>query len=266
MYSLFASLVETLAGVLSPVFAASATAAAIIAFTMLVRIALHPLARAAVRGEKARRKLAPQLAVVRKKYAKNPERMQKEILALHAKEGTSMFAGMLPMLAQLPIFFVMYHVFSSAKVGGESNELLGHTLFAAPLGSRWTDALADGGLFGPRGLVYAGLFLVIAAVASWSFVRARKQAAGAELPELPGVGAGAGASMVKWMPLLSFGTLITAAVVPLAAGLYVATTTAWTVAERAWLHREKPAEGPEWAVRARRRAVQSVNAVLRSAR
>ncbi|MGO4463723.1 hypothetical protein AB4039_41660, partial [Streptomyces sp. M-16] len=41
------------------------------------------------------------------------------------------------------------------------------------------------------------------------------------------------------LPLLSFGTLITAAVVPLAAGLYLLTTTAWSVAERAWLQHRK---------------------------
>ncbi|MFF0743142.1 YidC/Oxa1 family membrane protein insertase [Streptomyces sp. NPDC004111] len=250
MYSLFASLVEALAGLLEPLFAASATAAAIVAFTMLVRIALHPLARAAARGEKARRKLAPRLAAVRKKHAKNPERMQKEILALHAEEKISPFAGILPTLLQLPIFFVMYHVFSSAKVGDEANELLGHRLFAAPLGSRWADALADGGVLGPQGVVYAGLFLVIAAVATWSFLRARRNAAGAELPQ-PTLGAGTantpGTGLLKWLPLLSFGTLVTAAVVPLAAGLYVATTTAWTVAERAWLHRERPADGPAQA-------------------
>ncbi len=41
------------------------------------------------------------------------------------------------------------------------------------------------------------------------------------------------------LPLLSFGTLITAAVVPLAAGLYLLTTTAWSVAERAWLQYRK---------------------------
>lgn len=62
-----------------------------------------------------------------------------------------------------------------------------------------------------------------------------------------GLGAGAGvlsaeqeAAMRKMggvLPLLSFGTLITAAVVPLAAGLYLLTTTAWSVAERAWLQR-----------------------------
>ncbi len=41
------------------------------------------------------------------------------------------------------------------------------------------------------------------------------------------------------LPLLSFGTLVTAAVVPLAAGLYLLTTTAWSVAERVWLEHRK---------------------------
>ncbi len=52
------------------------------------------------------------------------------------------------------------------------------------------------------------------------------------------------------LPLLSFGTLITAAVVPLAAGLYLVTTTAWAVAERAWLQyrKEQRREAPVAAV------------------
>jgi YidC/Oxa1 family membrane protein insertase len=248
VYALFASLVERLSALLEPVFAASATAAAVVVFTMLVRIALHPLSRAAVRGEKARARLAPQLAAVRRKHAKRPERMKEEILALHAKEKVSPFAGMLPMLVQLPVFFVMYHVFSSTEVGGRANGLLGHRLFAAPLGSRWGDALSQGGPFGAQGLVYGGLFAVIAAVATWSFLRARRNPALAETAQLTGgagTGTGApGAGFVKWLPLLSFGTLITAAVVPLAAGLYVATTTAWTVAERAWLHRDREERKP----------------------
>lgn len=41
------------------------------------------------------------------------------------------------------------------------------------------------------------------------------------------------------MPLLSFATLITVAVVPLAAALYVVTSTTWTVFERAVLFREQ---------------------------
>lgn len=58
------------------------------------------------------------------------------------------------------------------------------------------------------------------------------------------------------LPLLSFGTLITVALVPLAAGLYLVTTTAWSVAERAWLqYRKDRAEGAERTVSGAERSV-----------
>ncbi|WP_349628709.1 hypothetical protein [Streptomyces benahoarensis] len=117
--------------------------------------------------------------------------------------------------------------------------LLGHTLLGAPLGGHWTQALADGGPFGPHGLVYLGLFALVTAVATWNVRRARAAAArrpDAAAPALPGA-----AGLTKALPLLSYATLITVAVVPLAAALYVVTTTAWTAAERALLHRDRPA-------------------------
>ncbi|WP_405980541.1 YidC/Oxa1 family membrane protein insertase [Streptomyces sp. NBC_00158] len=206
--SVFTDLVVELGRLLEPVLAESATAAAIVLFTVLVRLALYPLGRAAFR-------------------AATPA------------------AGCLPMLLQLPVFYLMYQSFSS---GGE---LLGHRLFAAPLGARWTGALEEGGPFGAQGLVFLGLFAAIAVVAAWSAVRGRRAAAAAPVPvPVAGKGASKGkgaqpalsAEQVEAMrkvggvlPLLSFGTLVTAAVVPLAAGLYLLTTTAWSVGERAWL-------------------------------
>ncbi|MFE1558338.1 YidC/Oxa1 family membrane protein insertase [Streptomyces sp. NPDC058734] len=210
--SVFTDLVVELGRLLEPVLAESATAAAIVLFTVLVRLALYPLGRAAFR-------------------AATPA------------------AGCLPMLLQLPVFYLMYQSFSS---GGE---LLGHRLFAAPLGARWTGALEEGGPFGAQGLVFLGLFAAIAVVAAWSAVRGRRAAAAAPVPvsvAVPVAGKGKGgqpalsAEQVEAMrkvggvlPLLSFGTLVTAAVVPLAAGLYLLTTTAWSVGERAWLQYRK---------------------------
>ncbi|AQT72655.1 hypothetical protein [Streptomyces sp. fd1-xmd] len=75
------------------------------------------------------------------------------------------------------------------------------------------------------------------------------------------------------LPLLSFGTLITAAVVPLAAGLYLLTTTAWAVAERAWLDHRKarttarpgaPAGAPAAAPAATPAAPRSADGAARS--
>ncbi|WP_328386633.1 YidC/Oxa1 family membrane protein insertase [Streptomyces sp. NBC_00400] len=220
---------------IAPLFGSAAMAATIVLCTLGVRAALHPLARAAARGEKARTALAPQLAALQRKHKGHPERLQKATSELYAETGSSPLAGCLPALLQLPVFFVMYHLFSTGGGG-----LLHHTLLGAPLGGHWSQALADGGPFGPQGLVYLALFALIAAVATWNFRRARTTMAKA--PQ-PAAGAGAAlpgmASMAKVMPLLSFGMLITVAVVPLAAGLYTVTTTIWTACERALLHRDR---------------------------
>ncbi|MFF5366506.1 YidC/Oxa1 family membrane protein insertase [Streptomyces sp. NPDC013187] len=235
--SVFATLVEHLADLLQPLFGASAAAAAIVLFTALVRLLVHPLSRAAARGQKARTALQPKIAELRKKHGKNPEKLQKAVLELHAEEKVSPLAGCLPGMLQIPAFFLLYHLFSSDTIGGEANGLLGHQLFAAPLGERWTDAL-DGGLLSGAGLVYAVLFVVVGCVAAFSYrLSKRMMAANPAAPagdgeQLPGLGA-----VSRVMPFMSFFTLVTVAVVPLAAALYVVTSTTWSAVERAVLYR-----------------------------
>lgn len=258
--SLFADLVGSLADLLEPLFHASAMAAAIVLFTACVRLLVHPLSRASARGQKARAKLSPQITALRKKHAKNPEKLQKAVMELHRAEKVSPLSGCLPSLFQLPAFFLLYHLFSNSSIGGEANSLLDHKLFDAPLGGRWADALADGGAFGAQGLVYLGLFAIVAAVATFNFRRTKRQMAMAapstgvgtgagakagagsaggagfgDAPQMPGMGA-----MTKVMPFMSFMTLFTVAFVPLAAALYVVTSTTWSAIERAALYRDMP--------------------------
>ncbi|WP_225641437.1 membrane protein insertase YidC [Streptomyces werraensis] len=242
--SVFAILVEQLADLLRPLFGLSAAAAAIIAFTALVRLLVHPLSRAAARGQKARTALQPRIAELRRKHGKNPEKLQKAVMELHAEEKVSPLSGCLPSLLQLPAFLLLYHLFSSGSIGGEPNALLTHRLLDAPLGGRWADALDDGGMFGGAGLVYLGLFAVVAVVAYFSYRLSRRMTAasaamggtgaGAD-PQVPGVAAMGG--VMKVMPFMSFFTLVTVAVVPLAAALYVVTSTTWSVVERSVLYR-----------------------------
>ncbi|MFD8612960.1 YidC/Oxa1 family membrane protein insertase [Streptomyces sp. NPDC059631] len=235
-----AALVECLADLIQPLFHASAAAAAIVLVTLLVRLLVHPLSRAAARGQRARAALQPRLAELRRKHRGDPQRLQQAVLALHAEEKVSPLSGCLPGLLQMPAFFVLYRLFSSSTLGGDANGLLGHRLLAAPLGGRWSDALADGGVFGAAGLVYVALFAVVTAVAGFNFTRARRAQAAAEAAATT---AGAGeaaqvpglAAVGKVMPFLSFATLVTVAVVPLAAALYVVTSSAWSAVERAVL-------------------------------
>lgn len=156
---------------------------------------------------------------------------------LHAQEKVSPLSGCLPGLLQLPAFFLLYHLFSSTTIGGESNSLLDHRLFTAPLGGRWTDALADGGMFGPAGLVYLGLFALVAAVATVNYRRTRRTMAAQPAPAIGGEQVPGLAAVTRVTPFLSFFTLVSVAVVPLAAALYIVTSTAWSAAEQSLLYR-----------------------------
>ncbi|MFH8463892.1 YidC/Oxa1 family membrane protein insertase [Streptomyces sp. NPDC017991] len=261
--SAFASLVEGLADLLGPLFHDSATAAAIVLFTAFVRLLVHPLSRASARGQRARAALQPRIAELREKHGKNPEKLQKAVLELHAAEKVSPLSGCLPSLFQLPAFFLLYHLFSNSRIGDEANSLLDHQLLAAPLGERWADALGDGGVFGAQGLVYVGLFVIVAVVATFNYRRTKRMMAAGAATGAVGAANGAGAgggfqdgqqqvpglgAITRIMPLMSFFTLLTVAFVPLAAALYVVTSTTWSAVERAVLYRDMPGAVPAAAV------------------
>jgi YidC/Oxa1 family membrane protein insertase len=213
------TLVKGLADGIAPVAGPVATATAIILFTLLVRLAMLPLAVSAARGERTRVRLLPKVQALQKKHGGNPERLQRETAALYEAEGATPLKGCLPMFAQVPFFMVMYRLFRSAAVAGHQNVLLAHTLLGAPLGQNWI-GLLGGGLFAPPSLVFLGLFALLTALAVWSSRRAARTAP-----------AGAAARVAP------FGTVVFAAFVPLAAGLYLLASGTWTAVERAVLHR-----------------------------
>jgi YidC/Oxa1 family membrane protein insertase len=216
-------LVTGLTSVFGPIMGGFSAAVAIAVFTAGVRLALLPLSLRQARAGRARLRLEPQARKIRERHRADPVRAHQEVTALYRAEGTSMWAGLGPSLLQLPVFTVVYRMFLSPAVGGHANLLLAHTLLGAPLGERW---LFAAGAFGPHGLVYLALFASLAAVACWTARNMYRYQ-----PPPPG-------ALAKAMRLLPFTTLLVAAYVPLAAGLYVLTTTVWTAAERATLWRD----------------------------
>src|ERR1700760_4624036 len=111
-------LVAGLTGFLTPVLGGLAAVAAIVVFTMAVRVLLMPLSLRALRGQAVQLRLAPELQALRGQDRKQPERLQREMTALYKREGTSMFAGFVPLLVQWPFLSVMYLLFRSPQVGG----------------------------------------------------------------------------------------------------------------------------------------------------
>ena len=175
-----------------------------------------------------------------------------------------MFAGCLPLLVQWPAFSVLSLLFRSARVGGAPNTLLTHRLFGAPLASYW---LGGAGPLSAQGAVFAGLFVLLAAV-GWLSARMARRASGPAARADATAASGVPAALVRVLP---FATVAIAAFVPLAAGLYLATSTAWTLAERAVLGRSaalRPGlpRGPASAVRshpsARRLTVGTIGRLI----
>lgn len=211
-------LVNGIATTIEPLTGAYAAAVAIVLCTVAVRLLLLPLSLAAIRGEKSRAVLMPEIRKISERHGKDPERVQREVAKLQAESGTTLLAGFLPMLMQLPLFWVMYRLFSTAVVSGHLNQLLAGTLFGAPLGVHWPAFATTP--------AYLGLALLLAVVAYFSSRR--------QLRQLDESASPIARKLARFLP---YGTLATAAFIPLAAGLYLLTTTTWTVLERTILMR-----------------------------
>ena len=153
-----------------------------------------------------------------------------------------MFAGLTPLLLQWPLLSVMYLLFRSPQVGGKANTLLTRDLFGVPLGMHWLGGAGAGeraraGL--PRRLRAAGRPVLA--------VRpARPADDGPGGPRQPGrrcpAAAGGPGLLARVLPYL---TVVFAAFVPLAAGIYLLTSTGWALAERAFFWR-RAAQGKGW--------------------
>jgi len=225
------SVVTALARLLEPVAGGGSAAIAIVLITLALRTALIPVGVSQVRAEFTRRRIAPRLQEIQKKYRKNPELLQKKMMELYTSEKASPLAGILPTLLQAPVLSVVYGLFILPTVNGHPNDLLGEQLFGASLGTS-LGHLVTTGTFSLDLLVYAGLLVVIAAVAFTQRRVALRFAA-----PLPDDAAPAMARLNGWLSWLPFITVVFAAIVPLAATLYLTVTTSWTLVERVLLRR-----------------------------
>ena len=156
--------VSAFAHLLAPATGGLAAAAAIVAFTLAVRLLLLPLSYYSIRGQAAQARLLPQVQELRQRHAGHPDRLQRDLAALYAREGAGLLAGCLPALLQLPFFSVLYRLFRSGTIDGQRKPCSASDLFGAPLGSHW---LSGPGLLSATGGVFIGLFALLAA-AAWA--------------------------------------------------------------------------------------------------
>ncbi|GIF09908.1 YidC/Oxa1 family membrane protein insertase [Actinoplanes siamensis] len=204
--------ITSLAAHLTPVAGSLAAAVAIVVFTLLVRASLAPLAYLQIRTERRRAALAPELEQLRKKH-QDPMELATATLALQREHGIGPFAGLLPALAQAPFFMVMYRVAMNPPSGA---------IAGVPLTAHLSAGLP----------VFAVLLALSAAIAWWSSRRAADLARAAAAPagsEPAPQAARLTVATLKYLPWLN---VLAVAWLPLAGGLYLVTSAAWTAAEQ----------------------------------
>ncbi|KAB2920865.1 MAG: membrane protein insertase YidC [Hyphomicrobiaceae bacterium] len=83
---------------------------AILATTVLVKLAFFPLANKSYESMAKMKKLQPEMEKIRDRFKEDRVRQQQELMALYKNEKINPMAGCLPIALQIPVFFALYKV------------------------------------------------------------------------------------------------------------------------------------------------------------
>ena len=83
---------------------------AIILMTLLIRFMLLPLNLFSYKSMKKMQIIQPEIKKVREQYKEDPQKMNREVMALMRENKANPISGCLPMLLQFPIFIALYRV------------------------------------------------------------------------------------------------------------------------------------------------------------
>ncbi|WP_457568600.1 membrane protein insertase YidC [Desulfurobacterium sp.] len=86
----------------------------IIVITLIIKILMHPLTHKSFESMKKMQVLAPKIEELKKRYGKDPKKLNEEMMKLYKEEGVNPMGGCLPMLLQIPVFFALYEIFLNA--------------------------------------------------------------------------------------------------------------------------------------------------------
>jgi len=82
----------------------------IILFTMFIRLITHPLNKKQMESMQKMQRLQPKMKILQEKYKNDKEALSRETMQLYRDNKVNPVAGCLPLLVQIPIFILLYHV------------------------------------------------------------------------------------------------------------------------------------------------------------
>ncbi|MFF3334281.1 membrane protein insertase YidC [Streptomyces sp. NPDC002888] len=122
----------------------------IVSLVILIRICLIPLFVKQIKATRAMQTLQPEMKKIQERYKNDKQRQSEEMMKLYKETGTNPLSSCLPILAQSPFFFALYHVLNGIASGdtiGVINKSLLESaqnahIFGAPLAAKFTDNAA----------------------------------------------------------------------------------------------------------------------------
>ncbi|MGW0757060.1 membrane protein insertase YidC [Streptomyces sp. NPDC002814] len=123
----------------------------IVSLVILIRICLIPLFVKQIKATRAMQTLQPEMKKIQERYKNDKQRQSEEMMKLYKETGTNPLSSCLPILAQSPFFFALYHVLNSIAnndtIGSINQNLLDSAqkahIFGAPLAAKFTDSASD---------------------------------------------------------------------------------------------------------------------------
>ncbi|WNZ10210.1 membrane protein insertase YidC [Streptomyces sp. 11x1] len=123
----------------------------IVSLVILIRICLIPLFVKQIKATRAMQTLQPEMKKIQERYKNDKQRQSEEMMKLYKETGTNPLSSCLPILAQSPFFFALYHVLNSIAnndtIGVINESLLESAqkahIFGAPLAATFTDSAAE---------------------------------------------------------------------------------------------------------------------------
>ncbi|MET8247420.1 membrane protein insertase YidC [Streptomyces sp. NPDC005202] len=120
----------------------------IVSLVILIRICLIPLFVKQIKATRAMQTLQPEMKKIQERYKNDRQRQSEEMMKLYKESGTNPLSSCLPILAQSPFFFALYHVLNGIATGKTigviDDQLLASArkahIFGAPLAAKFTDS------------------------------------------------------------------------------------------------------------------------------
>jgi YidC/Oxa1 family membrane protein insertase len=216
--------------------------------TVLMRIIIFPLFVKQIHASRKMQELNPQVQALRKKYKKDKQRLNQEMMKLYQEAGANPLSGCLPLVVQFPIFISLYNVLraiSTTKPGqskyGMSSDLIQSAqhahIFGASIPTTFVEAFGDKHI---GAMIVAGLAVVISSTTTFftmkTSVGRSMQSMTADNPMMQSQ-----KFLVYLSPLFGlFGLTL-----PLGVLIYWVTTNSWTLAQSHYVYKKYPMATPE---------------------